>query len=154
MFQFVDSQRLPPEPPSATNGRGQLLQILCCAVTICLGMAPWSEVAFPRLWGEHDGPSGWRTTDGAISSIVALMVLALTLVERISPSGREAVRPGILLVSWLGVLAMGRRLIEGPGSIRSVTAANTLAFWLALAGTVAVAVVATRRLRLRPVRQE
>jgi hypothetical protein len=154
MFQFVDSKHLPPDPPPATHGKGHLLQVLCCAVTVGLGAAPWTEVAVPSLWGQHNGPCGWRTTDGAISSIVALMVLALTLVERISPAGREAVRPGILLVSWIGVLAMGRSVIEGPGSIRSVTAAHTPAFWLAAAGTVAVAVVASRRLRMRRVPQQ
>jgi hypothetical protein len=81
-----------------------------------------------------------------MTTMVALMVLALTWIEGRSETSREATRPGILLLSWVGAAPMLWRLWDGPGSLRGVGAADTWAFWLATACASGSAALASWRL--------
>jgi hypothetical protein len=144
---FVDPQGWLPDPPPATvPARGRGAHMISCACTIALGAAPWTEVAVPSLWGESAGPIGWHTTAGAMSTMVAIMVIGLCLIEGRTLTGREAARPGILFLSWVGVAPMALRLYEGPGFLRGVTAAHTVAFYLATLCSLAIALIASWRL--------
>jgi hypothetical protein len=148
---FVDPQRWLPDPPPATvPDRGRRAHMISCASAIALGAAPWTQVAFPTLWGEGAGPIGWHTTAGAMSTMVAMMVIGLCLIEGRTLTGREAARPGILFLSWIGVAPMAWRLYEGAGMLRGVSAAHTVAFYLAALCSLAIALIASWRLHGLP----
>jgi hypothetical protein len=151
MFQFVDAPSWPPEPtPPFTLRRGRGLLMLCCGVTTAAATGHWTEVAFPRVWGEGFGPRGFQTVEGVVACMVAVMVLALLLIESRTRASQEAVRPGILFTSWIGAGAMAWRLWTGPGSVRGVTAAATPVFYLAAAASLAIAAISTWRFRPAP----
>ncbi len=116
-----DPPPLEQPPPRERPLWGRLL-LLCAAVTALATRSPWLRVKFERLFGEHSGPPAWQTTAGFTCLCTSLMVAMMMLVESGTPASRQAVRPGSLLLVGIALLTLVFAGLQGPGTIRGVTA--------------------------------
>ncbi len=135
--------RPPIDPPPRPRGRGALLG--CCGVVIACAFAPWTEVAFPRLWGTAVGPRGIDTVAGTTASLCAALIAVLMLIEGRSATAREAVRPGVAMLGACLAVVLLWEWWRGAAAVGGVTGRFTTAFHLAALGALSLAGIALRR---------
>lgn len=133
-MQFAADPSPPPERPPR-DGRGwQLLLFASAAATVLATRWPWVRVKFERLFGNYSGPPAWQSTVGFTCLCTSLMVAVMALAESGTPSSRNAVRPGSLLLACVALMTLVASVLQGPGELRSVSATWTEWFYLAAIG--------------------
>lgn len=116
-------------------------------------MAPWTVVAFERLWGAHSGPPGWQSSAGFTCLWTSLLVAVMTLAETSTPSSRQAVRPASLLLSVIALSTLLGTALAGPGLLRGVSATWTWCFYVTCVSLPLLALACTcRQVRHRRLR--
>jgi len=129
--------RLLPEPdplpwrPLPERRYWAWLVLGAAASSALAARGPWLEVRFDRLFGAVSAPPAWHSTVGFTCLCSSLLVLVLTLVESNTPTARQAVRPGSLMVVAIALGSLGFWACGGPGLLRGVSARWTFWFYLA-----------------------
>jgi len=134
---------LPPRDDAHPAWRNVLLA--GATVAALCSITPWVRVQFSRLWGSHDGPPGWQSSAGFTCLCSCALVVMLTLVETDSPRTRLAARPGALMLALVSTLVVAFAWIDGPGTLRGVSATWTAWFYALGVGVVLVVTSAARR---------
>ena len=126
------ASREPPRQPPWRDGSGSLVPLFLSAAVVGLATRwPWVEVAFPRLFEAASGPPGWHTPAGGTCLATAALIAIMALAETRTPSSRQAVRPGSLMLAALATGILAFEAFQGPGMLRGVSARWTPWFWVA-----------------------
>lgn len=140
----------PPDPLPRRERR--LLTFVLFAAALGTALAtrwPWLRVKFERLFTAHGpqglGPPGWQSTTGFTCLCASLLIAVMALAETGSSTSRQAVRPGSLLVAAIALLTLLFDGLQGPGSLRGVTAAWTGWYYLACVAVLLLAVACLLR---------
>ena len=123
-----------PEPNRPPPGdRRWWLPVLFASAIVGAAVTrwPWIQVKFERLFGGHVGPPGWQTTAGFTCLCTSALVAVLALAETRTPSSKQAVRPGSVMLVSLATLALLFDVLSGPGTLRGVSAEWTIQFYIA-----------------------
>jgi hypothetical protein len=136
MLRFLP-EPAPPDPlPSRERRLWTFLLFAAAAVTAIATRWPWLRVKFERLFAVHAqgsglGPPGWQSTAGFTCLCTSLLVAVMALAETGSPTSRQAVRPGSLLLAGIALVALLFDGLQGPGSLRGVSAVWTGWYYVA-----------------------
>jgi hypothetical protein len=114
------------EPPRAWR---RLLLASAGAAAVATAL-PWVRVEFERLFGRLHGPPGWHSPAGFTCLCTCLLVALMALAETNADATRQAVRPASLMLVAVSAAVLLREWLEGPGTLRGVSATWTIAFWL------------------------
>lgn len=154
-MQFLPDPAPPDPPPSRERRLWTFVLFAAAAATALATRWPWLRVKFEQLFATQGhahglGPPGWQSTAGFTCLCTSLLVAVMALAESGSPTSRQAVRPGSLLVAIIALLTLLFEGLQGPGTLRGVTAAWTGWYYVAcvslpiLAGTCLLRWSATR----------
>jgi hypothetical protein len=131
VFAFVPTPE--PTPPRGEPQPWRRWLLASAAVTAIASTLPWIEVAFVRLFGALQGPPGWQSPAGLTCLCTCALVAIMALAETRTRSTHEAARPASLLLVAVAAAALGFEWLDGPGTLRGLTAKWTPAFWTVLA---------------------
>jgi hypothetical protein len=132
-MQFLPDPGSPATKPPRDARIWQLALFASAAATVFATRWPWIRVKFERLFGSYSGPPAWQSTVGFTCLCTSLMVAVMALAESGTPTSRQAVRPGSLLLACVALLTLTASALQGPGNLRSVSAAWTPWFYVASA---------------------
>lgn len=146
-MQFLPSPE-PDPPPPAPERRWWLPALIASAVVAALATRwPWIRVEFENLFNRHHGPPGWHTTAGFTCLCTAALVTVMALAETRTPSSRQAVRPGSVMLVALATATLMFELLAGPGTLRGVSATWTPWFFVACAAVPVLLLTCLQRWR-------
>ncbi len=147
-MQFLPTPE-PNRPAPSKERRWWLPTLFTSAVAVAVTTRwPWIEVRFERLFGSHPGPPGWHTTAGFTCLCTAALVAIMAMAETRTPSSRQAVRPGSLMLVAVAAAALAFEFWSGPGNLRGVTAGWTAPFYVACAALPILLLVCAQRWRV------
>lgn len=137
---------VPPDPPPLREAPWWTLLLFAGALlTVLATRWPWLCVKFESLFGVHVGPPAWQSTAGFTCLVTSLMIAVMALAESGTAASRLAVRPGSLLLAAIALVVLLVSCVQGPGTLRSVSAAWTPWFYLACASLPLLALACLRR---------
>jgi hypothetical protein len=149
VLAFLPSPEPTPPPGEAQPWRRWLFAS-AAAAALATGW-PWVQVSFERLFGALLGPPGWRSSAGFTCLCTCLLVAMMALAETQARSTHQAARPASVLLVAVAAAALLFEWLDGPGTLRGVTAQWTWAFWVVASATGALLFACTRRaLHVRP----
>jgi len=144
-MQFLPDPGPPAPLPARDRPVWRYLLFGSVLLTVLATRWPWIRVKFESLFGQHSGPPAWESTAGFTCLCTSLMVAVMALAESGTPSSREAVRPGSLLIAVLALCTLVAAVLQGPGTLRSVSAVWTVWFYVACVSLPVLSFVCLRR---------